>query len=119
MTHFGFPYRIGPDGRTAGASADEHVRQLIELVLFTEQGERLNRLEFGAGVRQLVFAGNSPELATAAQHLITSALQRWLAELVAVVAVDVTAAESTLAITVRFRAVGKSEERSLRLVREV
>ncbi len=118
MTHFGFPYRIGPDGRTAGASTDEHIRDLIEMILFTGQGERPNRPDFGAGVRQLVFAENAPELATAMQHLVTSALQRWMAELIEVRAVDVAARDATLAVTVRFRALESDEERAVRIVRE-
>jgi hypothetical protein len=118
VTHFGFPYRVGSDGRTARASADEHVRDLIELILFTSQGERVNRPDFGAGVRQLVFAENAPELANALQHLVQSALQRWLAELIEVRGVDVRAKDATLAVLVRFRALESAEERVVRVVRE-
>jgi phage baseplate assembly protein W len=116
--HFGFPYRIGTDGRTAGATADDHVRHLIEQVLFTAQGERVNRPDFGAGARQMVFAENSPEVATAMQHLVQSSLQRWMGELIEVKAVDVRAAESSLVVAVRFRALDTAEERVVRLVRE-
>src|SRR5688500_3605409 len=114
--HFGFPYRIGADGRTAGATTDEHIRQLIEQILFTAQGERVNRPEFGAGVRQLVFAENSPEIATAMQHLVQSALQRWMGDLIEVRAVDVRAADSTLAVVVSFKALDTAEERVVRTV---
>ena len=116
--HFGFPYRIGPDGRTASATTDEHVRQLIEQILFTAQGERVNRPDFGAGVRQLIFAENAPEVATAMQHLVQSSLQRWMGELIEVRAVDVRAADSTLIVVVRFRAIDSGDERVVRLVRE-
>jgi hypothetical protein len=42
---------------------DEHIRDLIEQVLFTSPGERVNRPDFGSGLRQLVFAPNSDERA--------------------------------------------------------
>ena len=116
--HFGFPYRIGADGRTATASADEHIRQLIEQILFTAQNERVNRPDFGAGVRQMVFAPNSPEVATAMQHLVQSALQRWMGGLVEVRGVDVRVVDSTLVAVVRFRALDTAEEQFVRVVRE-
>jgi phage baseplate assembly protein W len=118
MTHFAFPYRIAADGRTASATLDEHVRQLIGMVLFTNQGERVNRPEFGSGLKQLVFGENAPELATALQHIVQSNLQRWLAELIEVRAVDVKATGSTLAVLVQFRAHGSDEVRTVKLVRE-
>jgi phage baseplate assembly protein W len=118
MTQFGFPYRVAADGRTADATVDDHVRQLIALVLFTGQGERIMRPDFGCGVNQLVFAENAPELASALQHIIQAGLQRWLAELIEVRAVDVRASDSTLAVLVRFRAVDTDEERTVRVVRQ-
>ncbi len=119
MTEFGFPYRISSEGRTAGATREQHVRSLIELVLFTGQGERVNRPEFGAGLRQLVFAENAPELATSAQHLAQSALQRFLADLIEVQAVDVQAKQSTLSVTVSFRQLDEAQPRAVTLEREI
>ena len=48
-THFDFPYRVGADGRTGSTEPDRHVATLVELVLFTDAGARINRPEFGAG----------------------------------------------------------------------
>ena len=53
-----FPFRVDGRGRTARSDGDEHVRDLIEQVLFTAPGERVNRPTFGTGLMQLVFAGN-------------------------------------------------------------
>lgn len=117
MTGFGFPYRVGADGRT-GFDPDRHVRGMIELVLFTNQGERVNRPDFGANVPQLVFSENSPELATALQHLVMSALQRWLGERIEIRGVEVEARAATLAVQVRFRPLDAEEERVVRVVRE-
>ncbi len=118
MTQFAFPYRVAADGRTATASLDDHIRQLIALVLFTAQGERVNRPDFGSGVKQLVFSENAPELATALQHLVQSSLQRWLSERIEVRGVDVQASDATLAVLVRFRALDGDEEKIVRLVRQ-
>jgi uncharacterized protein len=118
MTQFGFPYRISADGRTADASLDEHIRHLIGMVLFTAQGERVNRPDFGSGVKQLVFSENSPELANAMQHIILGNLQRWLSELIEVRGVDVKATDSTLAVLVQFRSLESDELRTVKLVRE-
>ncbi|WP_117190423.1 GPW/gp25 family protein [Rhizobium terrae] len=116
--HFAVPYRIAADGRTAGASLDEHVRDLIGLVLFTYPGERVNRPDFGSGLKQLVFAENAPELANATQHLVQSSLQRWLSDLIEVRAVDVKSSDSALTVLVQFRALETDEVRVVKLVRE-
>ena len=48
---------------------DEHVRDLIEQLLFTSPGERVMRPDFGCGLLDLVFAPNSPELASTPRAL--------------------------------------------------
>lgn len=101
--HVAFPFGIDARGRTAGASDSDHVRDLVEQVLFTTPGERVNRPSFGSGVLQLVFAPASDELTTATELLVQSALQQWLADLVEVQAVDVTADGSTVQVAVRYR----------------
>ena len=60
-----FPYQFDARGRTAEADDERHIRDLIEQLLFTAPGERVNRPTFGSGLLQLVFAPNSPELAAA------------------------------------------------------
>ncbi len=98
----GFPFRIDGRGRTADADLDTHVRHLIEQVLFTAPGERVNRPTFGTGLSQLVFAPNSGELATATQFLVQGALQQWLGDLIQVETVDVLSVEGTLQVTVGY-----------------
>lgn len=97
-----YPFRI--DGRhTATTSEEEHIRDLIEQVLFTEPGERVNRPTFGAGLRRLIFAGNGDALAAATQLLVQSSLQQWLGELIEVGEIEVRNEESTLRLTIRYR----------------
>lgn len=97
-----YPWHIDPGGRTARTTEPEHVRDLIEQVLFTAQGERVNRPTFGSGVLQLLFAPNSPELATATEFLVQGALQQWLADVIQVEAVRVVSEDATLTVTVQY-----------------
>jgi uncharacterized protein len=94
------PYHLDARGRSAETSTDDHIRDLIFQVLFTSPGERVNRPEFGCGLKQLVFMPNSDALAIATQQLVQGALHRWLENVVAIERVDVKAVESTLEVTV-------------------
>src|SRR5215203_7393742 len=102
MSHVDFPYRFDGRGRTAVTEAVDHIRDLIEQVLFTAPGERVMRPDFGSGLMQLVFTPNSPELASATQMLVQSALQQWLDELIAVQGVRVEADDAVLSVTVQY-----------------
>lgn len=97
-----YPFHIDGRGRTAQTNDDEHIRDLIEQLLFTSPGERVNRPTFGTGLLQLVFAPNSDELAAATQYLVQGALQQWLGELIQVEAVRVVNRDSTLEVTVQY-----------------
>lgn len=102
-----FPYQFDPRGRTADSDQDQslqnrHIQDLIEQVLFTAPGERVNRPDFGCGLLQLVFAPNSAELATATQFLVQGALQHTLGDLISLNDVNVTADDSTLSIAVQY-----------------
>ena len=97
-----FPYSFGSRGRTTEPSDDDHIRDLIEQVLFTAPGERVNRPDFGCGLLRLVFAPNSPELAAATQFLVQSSLQQWLGDLIAVNDVRVDSVDSSLLVEVQY-----------------
>ncbi len=102
MTNLDYPYQFDGRGRTATTGDDAHIRDLIEQVLFTAPGERVNRPDFGSGLMQLVFAPNSDELAATTQFLVQGALQQWLGDLIEVEAVEVTSEDSTLRVTVQY-----------------
>jgi uncharacterized protein len=112
MMQIDFPLRIDGRGRIAATTHDDHIRDLIEQVLFTSPGERVNRPTFGCGLLQLVFAPNSDELATATQFLAQGALQTWLGELIQVEAVQVTSEDSTLEVTVQY-VVRRNQQRQI------
>ena len=96
-----FPFHFDGRGRTA-ATDDDHIRDMIEQLLFTSPGERVNRPDFGSGLLQLVFAPNSTELASAVQFTTQAALQRYLGDLIDLQALDVTAQDATLSVTVKY-----------------
>jgi phage baseplate assembly protein W len=102
MVDVRFPFQPDAHGRTATATADEHLRNLIEQVLFTTPGERVNRPDFGAGLLQLVFAPTSDAVAITAQMTVQAALQKSLGDRIQVREVAVEAVEATLTVTVRY-----------------
>ncbi len=97
-----FPWQIDNRGRTALTDDLDHIRDLIEQVLFTSPGERVNRPDFGSGLLQLVFEPNSDILAAATQATVQGSLQRWLGNLIQVNEVTVENEDMVLRITVSY-----------------
>jgi len=100
MSYLDYPYHLDGRGRSAVTDEDNHIRDMIFQVLFTNPGERVNRPDFGCGLKQLVFAPNSDALATTTQLLVQGALQRWLGQVIHVEQVAVEAVEAELRVTV-------------------
>ena len=97
-----FPFHFDARGHTAATGDDDHIRDMVEQLLFTSPGERVNRPDFGSGLLQLVFAPNSPELAAALQFTVQAALQRWLSDVIQVQALEVTSEDSKLRVLVQY-----------------
>jgi Bacteriophage baseplate protein W len=92
---------------------EQHVRQLMLQVLFTNPGERVNRPDFGCGVRRMVFAPNSDTSASLLQVLITQALDEWLGTVIITNKVDVTAINETLEVSIGFTIKATQQQRFL------
>lgn len=115
-----FPYRVDGRGRTAETENDDaHLRDMIEQVLFTVPGERVNRPDFGCGLLQLVFAPNSVELAATLQVLVQGALQQWLGDLLRIDEVQVESVDATLSVQVRYTALRTQASRSASFTQKV
>ena len=111
-----FPFQISSSGRTVQTGDNDHVLQMIEQLLFTNPGERVNRPDFGTGVKQLVFAGNTPQLADALQMTLHADLQRFMGDLIDLATVEASAEDSTLAVDVQYsvRVAGELTSATLR-----
>jgi phage baseplate assembly protein W len=108
LTH---PIEVDGRGRFASLDSRQRIRSMIENVLFTAPGERVNRPTFGSGIRQLLFSPTSPAVAAAVQATVQGSLQTWLGDLIAVESVDTKSEESTLTITVVYRVLPAGERR--------
>jgi uncharacterized protein len=102
LTQLNYPFHIDNRCLTATVNEEEHIRHLVEQVLFTMIGERVNRPSFGSNINQLVFAPNSGELAIATQFLVQAALQQWLGNLIHVESVEVQSEEATLHVHIQY-----------------
>jgi phage baseplate assembly protein W len=97
-----FPYQFDGRGRTLNPS-NEYIAQLVEQVLFTSPGERVNMPDFGSGLLQLAFAPTSVEMAAATQFAVQGALQKWLGSLVKIQSVVASAQDAVLTVTVTYK----------------
>ena len=113
-----FPFHFDSRGRTAATNDDDHVRDMIEQLVFTAAGERVNRPDFGSGLLQLVFAPNSPELAATVSFTLQAALQRWLGDVVDVEDLDVSADDSALTVDLTYVVRRTGESRTVSLTRD-
>ncbi len=111
-----FPLKVDVSGGRLAEETDydAYIRQLIRQVLFTSPGERINRPDFGAGIRRMVFAPNTPEVAGLTQTFVYQALNRWLSTLIKVVDIKVTAEDATMFVDVRYLVIQRGETRELR-----
>ena len=97
-----YPFHFDGRGRSAATDDDDHIRDMIEQVLFTNPGERVNRPDFGSGLLQIVFAPNSPELASALQFTTQSALEQYLGDVIDLQSLNVTSQDATLTVVVSY-----------------
>lgn len=114
IVHIGHPFRVDGRGRTAQATEDEYVRQLVEQVLFTNPGERVNRPDLGTGLAGLVFEPSGEELSAAVEYVVQGGLQRWLGDVIQVedVAVSADDGDGVLTVSVSYIAL-RTQERAV------
>jgi len=116
--NIGFPFRIDQTGGTARAPDERHILDMVEQLLFTNPGERVNQPDFGSGLMQLVFAPNSPELGAALQFTIQAALQRWLGDLIQVQSLEVNVIDSELQINLQYVVLSTHRAEDVTLTRD-
>src|SRR4051812_23753063 len=97
-----YPIHLDSSGHTALTGDEDHVRDMVEQLLFTSPGERVNQPDFGSGLLQMVFAPNSPELASALQFTTQAALQRYLGDVIDLQSLEVTSQDASLNVVVKY-----------------
>ena len=117
--HLAFPFRAGGDGRMVTVrTLDEHVRDEIVQLLLTNLGERPFLVEFGGGVRRLVFEAADGATAAMAKAQITQAITRWLGHRVELEYIEVSVDVASILVDVRYRLAGAGEPRALRFLHD-
>jgi uncharacterized protein len=94
---------------------DRHVVQLIKQVLFTNPGERINRPDFGCGIRRMVFAPNSDVSANLSQVIINQSLEKWMGTVIELNDVQVNNIEERLEIKIVYLVRATQQRRYLNL----
>lgn len=121
---YAFPFRVDVgSGQAARAGYPEHVDQLIRQVLLTAPGERVCLAEFGCGLRQLLFAPQSEALTANVRIQVRRSVERWLADQVRLLDVDVRAGadsatglgEGEMLVTVSYVLVDTLAQRSVQV----
>lgn len=113
MTHLAFPFAIDRRGRVEECPTPDHVAQLVEQVLYTAPGERVNRPTFGTDLSQLAFKGLSTEFGSAVQALIKGSLNQWLGDVIAVESVQVAVDGPEATVTVAYTEKATQTKRQL------
>lgn len=116
-TYVDFPFQVDWNGRAASTDLAGHVRDLLEQVLFTAPGERVNRPGFGSGIEHAVFRPNNELLVETTRATTEAALQQWLGHLIHLNALDVQADDHRLVVEVVFTLRNESESRAVQLER--
>jgi phage baseplate assembly protein W len=109
-----FPYQLTSRGRTAlTPGRDDHIRQMLEQLLFTRPGERVNRPDFGCGLADLVFEPNSARLAAALEVTVVTSIGQWLGDLIALQQVDIESQEDKLLVNISYSVKATGEPASM------
>jgi phage baseplate assembly protein W len=115
IRHINYPFGVVvPGGKVREApDYDAYIVQLIKQVLLTAPGERVCRPDFGAGIRRQVFGPLNQTAAALTRTMVYEALNRWLGTLIRIEAVEATAGQEALEITVQYYVIARGERRIL------
>jgi phage baseplate assembly protein W len=104
-----FPFHLDQVGHTARpVSTDAHIHDLLEQVLLTRPGERVNRPQLGCGLGDLVFGPSSPEVAAAVKVTMSTAITEVLGDLIRVRDLRVTATDNELRVDLAYEVLAEA-----------
>lgn len=117
MDHDRIAYPFAADSGTGELAREPdyelYVKNLILQVLLTAHGERINRPDFGASLRRMVFAPLTGGIGAFVQAMVLQALTRWLSEVIRVETVNVSVVAETLRVDVSYVVLARGEVRYL------
>ena len=112
-----FPPRVGPDGRVAWSEGEVNMREAIQIILLTEQRERLRLPAFGGGLSKFLFEPNTVTTRQLIRDRITRELADWEPRImVDSVTVEADASDPQAAVaTINYRLVATRAKESVSL----
>jgi uncharacterized protein len=113
--HYPFAIDKGLGNLAEENDYSKHVRQMILQVLFTNPGERINRPDFGCGLRRMIFAPNSDVTANLLQVTIFQSLERWLGNVISLIDVKAQAIDEKLDVRIVYILKARQEKQYLNL----
>ena len=115
--HLAFPFRLH-NGVEVHVDQSVYVEQLIETVLFTNKGERVNLPSFGCGIQQIVFLAVDSALVAATLFMVKSELQRFLTGYAVIQDVSVAIEGARLLVDVHYSLADSPRTRLVRYAQE-
>lgn len=100
--HKSFPFHFDVRGHIARCDDSAHILDMLEQILFTTPGERVNRPDFGCGVAAMVFGSTAPEFITVKKSQIHSQIQQLLGHLIQVNEIALSVQESRITIVINY-----------------
>jgi phage baseplate assembly protein W len=102
----GFPLHLSPARGLDVVPLEESVRAMLEQILFTAPGERVNRPTFGVGVQNYVFEPTSAMLANQIRIALDENVYEFLGKNVRILNVSVDWDEAGLHVHIAFEITG-------------
>jgi uncharacterized protein len=123
MTRLAFPFRPTALGRSDSVEygSDAHVRQMLELLIFTVPGERVMRPDLGSPAQQMVFGPLGGPASLALEAALQATVQQWLGHVLRVVDLSVTVLDedAALEVAVTYETLRTRSAGSLRLRKDL
>jgi phage baseplate assembly protein W len=121
MTRLAFPFGTNALGQGSAVAygSDAHVRQMLELLIFTMPDERIMRPDLGSPVRQMVHARSGGPVAIALEAALQSAIQQWLGSVLTLLDLRVLSDDEVLDIAVTYEVKASRTQNELVLRKEL
>jgi phage baseplate assembly protein W len=112
--HTGHPYRLSATRQLTQVQIEQHIADLVRVVLLTGPGERLHRPDFGAGLgTTTLFEPVDQAIRSVLEVRARGSLEAALGERIEIVALTIQGRDSTLEAELVYRLVPTSANRRI------